>query len=66
VRGRSVDADHATVALGPNGVGHEPLAVVDVVDMYLFVLENSGSLEQGFVDRAGALIVQFDRVTVAR
>gem|GEM_PF-33872 len=57
-RGRAVDRDHAAAALALDGIGDEALAVVDVPDVHLLVLDDVGGVQQVLVDRAGAFIVQ--------
>jgi hypothetical protein len=56
--GGAVDLDLARAALADDGVGLEPLAVVDVHDGHLLVHEDVGRLEQVGVDRDRADVVQ--------
>ena len=58
-RGRAIDRDDAAAALGADRVSDETFAVVDVPDMDLFVFANIGSVQQVFVDGAGAFVVEF-------
>src|SRR5690606_39820418 len=43
---------------GPDRVGREALAVVDVVDLDPLVLADAGDVEQAAVDRARAFVVR--------
>src|SRR5690606_25601407 len=58
VRGGAVDRDDLRAFLAADGVGGEALAVVDVVDLNLFVLTNAGQVQPVAVDGAGAFVIQ--------
>ena len=57
-RRRAIHRNHAAAALALDGIGDKALTVVDVPDVDLLVLGNIGGIQQIFIDRAGALVVQ--------
>src|SRR5689334_25198077 len=59
VRGGTVDRDHARTFFTPDGVGGEALAVVDVVDLDLFVLADAGQVQPFTIDGAGAFVIEY-------
>ena len=54
----AVDGNHAAATLALDSVGHKAFAVVDIPDMDLFVFGNIGSVQQVFINGAGAFVVQ--------
>src|SRR5215469_3476130 len=58
VRRGAVDGDDARARFGPHGIGGEALAVGDVVDLDLLVVEHAGGLQQLAVDGAGAFVIE--------
>ena len=54
----AVHRDHLRAVLGADRIGGEALAVVDVVDLDLFVLADSGEVQPIAVDGAGAFVVE--------
>src|SRR5690606_28233063 len=59
VRCSAVDGDDLRTFLATDGVGGEALAIVDVVDLDLFVFANAGQVQPVAVNGAGAFVVQY-------
>src|SRR3546814_12886890 len=59
LRRSAIYRDDAGAGLGTDRIRRETLAVGDVVDLDLFVLEDVGEFEQLGIDRAGPFVVEF-------
>lgn len=59
--GRAVQRDAAAAALAPDRIGDEALAIGDIPDVHLLVLQQVGGVTQVFMDRARSLAVQVAR-----
>ena len=56
-RGRTIHRNHARATHAFNGISDEPLAVVDIPYVDLFVLKYVGRIQQVFVDGAGSFVM---------
>ena len=57
-RRRTVEANHARVALAYNDVGFEPFAIIIVHDLHALAFHQVRCLDKGFVDSDAAHIIK--------
>eukprot|EP00747_Dinoflagellata_sp_TGD_P111636 gnl/TRDRNA2_/TRDRNA2_171260_c1_seq2.p1 gnl/TRDRNA2_/TRDRNA2_171260_c1~~gnl/TRDRNA2_/TRDRNA2_171260_c1_seq2.p1 ORF type:complete len:106 (+),score=10.09 gnl/TRDRNA2_/TRDRNA2_171260_c1_seq2:41-358(+) len=57
--GGTIDGDDLGSFFRANGVSFKTLAVIQVIDLDLLILENAGHIQQIAIDGAGAFILQF-------
>src|SRR3989338_5604091 len=58
MRGSPIDRYDPRTIFGTDGIGYKSLAIIDVIDMDLFIFMDTGSIQQLAVDGTRALILK--------